>query len=244
MGDEIKGPRSFPSLTKIEKHLHSSLMIRDIVIGMSDGLTVPFALAAGMTGAVADTSIISTAGMVEIAGGSIAMGLGGYLAGTTEVEHYESEWERESEEVELYPDLEKQEVRELFSYYGLSENSLNLIVDSLASDKQKWIEFMMKFELGLDKPGLNRPRDSGLTIGLSYIIGGLIPLSPYFFLSNAITALCVSIFVTLCTLFILGFLKSKVTGQKNPFFGAVKVTLIGAIAATAAYSVARIFQNG
>jgi vacuolar iron transporter family protein len=225
----------------MEKHLQSSDFIKDVVIGMADGLTVPFALAAGLSGAVANTSIITTAGIAEIVAGSIAMGLGGYLAGQTEVEHYDAELKREYEEVERVPETEKEEVKEVFAAYGLDETAQNLVVEALAKDKDKWVDFMMKFELGLEKPDLNRARDSGLTIGMAYIVGGIIPLSPYFFLENAHIALYYSAIVTLITLFVFGYFKSKVTDQ-DPIKGAFKVMLIGALAAGAAFYVAKLFS--
>ena len=225
-----------------EQHLQSSDFIKDIVIGMSDGLTVPFALAAGLSGAVSNTDIITTAGIAEIVAGSIAMGLGGYLAGQTEVEHYESELKREYEEVELVPEKEKEEVKEVFRDYGLDEKSQDLIVEALSKDKDKWVHFMMKFELGLERPDINRARNSALTIGIAYIVGGIIPLSPYFFVSSSTTALNYSVVVTLITLFVFGFFKSQVTGQ-NPWKGAFKVTLIGAVAAGAAFFVAKLLGS-
>jgi VIT1/CCC1 family predicted Fe2+/Mn2+ transporter len=224
----------------MEAHLQSSDFIKDVVIGMADGLTVPFALAAGLSGAVANTSIITTAGIAEIVAGSIAMGLGGYLAGQTEVEHYDAELKREYEEVERVPETEKEEVKEVFAAYGLDDYAQNLVVEALSKDKDKWVDFMMKFELGLEKPDINRARNSGLTIGMSYIVGGIIPLSPYFFVDNASIALNYSVIVTLITLFVFGFFKSKVTGQ-NPLNGAFKVMLIGALAAGAAFFVAKLF---
>lgn len=223
-----------------EQHLESSDFLKDIVIGMSDGLTVPFALAAGLSGAVADTSIVTTAGIAEIVAGAIAMGLGGYLAGQTEVEHYEAELKREYEEVERVPEREKEEVREVFADYGLDANMQEAIVEALAKDKDKWVHFMMKFELGLEKPDINRARNSAATIGISYAIGGIIPLSPYFFVDDAILGLKISVVITLLALFIFGFFKSKITGQ-HPWVGAIKVTSIGAAAAAAAFGVAKLF---
>jgi vacuolar iron transporter family protein len=223
-----------------EQHLQSSDFIKDVVIGMADGLTVPFALAAGLSGAVSSTSIITTAGIAEIVAGSIAMGLGGYLAGQTEVEHYDAELKREYEEVERVPETEKQEVKEVFAEYGLDDATQTLIVEALSKNKDKWVEFMMRFELGLEKPDINRARNSALTIGISYIIGGIIPLSPYFFVENAHEALKYSVIITLLTLFIFGYFKAKVTGQ-NPLTGALKVMTIGAMAAGAAFYVAKLF---
>ena len=225
----------------MEKHLQSSDFLRDVVIGMADGLTVPFALAAGLSGAVSNTSIITTAGIAEIVAGSIAMGLGGYLAGQTEVEHYDAELKREYEEVERLPETEKEEVKEIFATYGLDENAQNIVVEALSKDKDKWVDFMMKFELGLEKPDINRARNSGLTIGISYIVGGIIPLSPYFFNKDALVALNYSVIVTLITLFVFGYFKSKVTEQ-NPIKGAFKVMFIGALAAGAAFYVAKLFN--
>lgn len=221
-----------------EQHLESSDFIADIVIGMSDGLTVPFALAAGLSGAVANSSLVVTAGIAEIVAGSIAMGLGGYLAGRTEADHYASERRRETLEVETVPEREKQEVREVFAEMGLSPTLQQVIADELAKDKTKWIDFMMKYELGLEEPDPNRATKSALTIGSAYIVGGLIPLAPYFGIDEPPVALIYSCLLTLLCLFIFGYLKSKVTGQP-PVAGAFKVMLIGALAAAAAFGVAR-----
>ena len=228
--------------THKETHLKSSVYITDIVIGMSDGLTVPFALAAGLSGTVQSNVVIITAGIAEIVAGSIAMGLGGYLAGKTEQEHFQSELKREYDEVEKIPDNEKEEVKIVFAQYGLNEHIQNIIVDELAKDKDKWVDFMMKNELGLLKPEANRARNSATTIGISYIIGGLIPLSAYFFSQTPKQGLVISALLTIICLFIFGYFKSKVTGQP-PLKGALKVTLIGITAATAAFLVAKLFNN-
>jgi VIT1/CCC1 family predicted Fe2+/Mn2+ transporter len=225
-----------------EEHLRSSDFITDIVIGMSDGLTVPFALAAGLSGAVQSNSVVITAGIAEIVAGSIAMGLGGYLAGKTEQEHYQSELKREYDEVEIVPEKEKEEVRLVFAEYGLSEGSQDIIADEMAKDKNKWVDFMMKYELGLEKPDANRARNSAATIGISYVIGGLIPLTAYFFTRTPYNGLMISALLTVICLFIFGYFKSKVTGQP-PLTGAVKVTLIGIAAAAAAFLVAKLFNN-
>ncbi|TAL62971.1 MAG: iron transporter [Bacteroidetes bacterium] len=223
-----------------EKHLKSSAFITDAVIGMADGLTVPFALAAGLSGAVNSNAIIITAGVAEIVAGSIAMGLGGYLAGKTEVEHYQSELKREYDEVERLPEKEKEEVREVFANYGISKQSQEIIVEELAKNKHQWVNFMMKFELGLEEPHPNRARNSAATIGISYIVGGLIPLTAYFFTPTPFEGLIVSAGLTTLCLFVFGYFKSKVTGQP-PVQGAIKVTLIGIAAAGAAFLVAKAF---
>ncbi len=207
---------------------------------MADGLTVPFALAAGLSGAVQSNGVIITAGIAEIVAGSIAMGLGGYLAGKTEQEHYASEWKREEEEVERVPEREKEEVREVFAEYGLSVETQHLIADEMAKDKRKWIEFMMKFELGLEEPHINRARNSAATIGIAYIVGGIIPLSAYVFTDTPVLGLMFSAILTVMCLFVFGYYKSKVTGQA-PLQGALKVTFIGVIAAAAAFFVAKLF---
>ena len=222
-----------------EKHFESPDFVKDIVIGMADGLTVPFALAAGLSGAVDSTSIIITAGIAEIAAGSIAMGLGGYLAGRTEVDHYEAELQREYTETEIFPEKEKAEVREVLEEYGVSRDSSKLIAEEMSKDKEKWVNFMMRFELGLEKPDSKRARNSALTIGAAYIVGGLVPLSPYIFIHNSRQALVVSVAVTLVALFIFGFLKAKAIGQ-HEWKGAVKTTLIGALAASAAFGLASL----
>jgi VIT1/CCC1 family predicted Fe2+/Mn2+ transporter len=209
---------------------------------MSDGLTVPFALAAGLSGAVSTTNLIVIAGIAEIAAGSIAMGLGGYLAGKTEIDHYNSELKREYDEVETLPHQEKEEVKEFFQNLGLSEAVQQQAVEEMTKDKEKWVNFMMKYELGLDKPDAKRARKSAFNIGVSYIIGGIIPLSPYFFVKHGLAGLKISAVITLCCLFIFGFFKSKLTGV-NPWWGAVRVTFIGAAAAACAFGIAKLIQG-
>jgi vacuolar iron transporter family protein len=221
-----------------EQHLKSSEFITDAVIGMSDGLTVPFALAAGLSGAVDNNTIIITAGIAEIVAGSIAMGLGGYLAGRTEIDHYNSELKREYEEVERVPEKELEEIKEVFADYGLSPASQNIIAEELSKDKDKWVDFMMRFELGLEKPHPNRARNSAFTIGISYVIGGLIPLTAYFFTDTPYNGLIGSAIITVICLFVFGYFKSKVTGQPV-ILGALKVTVIGIIAAASAFLIAR-----
>jgi len=221
-----------------EHHLKSSDTIRDIVIGMSDGLTVPFALAAGLSGAVNNSGIVVTAGIAEIVAGSIAMGLGGFLAGRTEADHYASELQREYDEVERVPEQEKKEVMEVFADFGLSVKLQQEVADEMAKDTDKWVDFMMRYELGLEKPQDNRATQSAVTIGISYIVGGIIPLSPYFFIASSQMALYYSVVVTMICLFVFGYFKSKVTGQPA-FSGAIKVLLIGALAAAAAFGIAK-----
>ena len=225
-----------------EKHIQSSDLIRDVVIGMSDGLTVPFALAAGLTGAVTNSSIIVIAGIAEIVAGSIAMGLGGYLAGKTELDHYNNELKREYEEVERIPEMEKKEVKDFFANIGLSEEIQDMASEEIAKDKKQWVDFMMKFELGLDKPDPARAKKSALNIGISYAVGGIIPLSPYFFIPVSSEALKYSVIATLVCLFIFGYFKSRITGVPV-LSGALKVMMIGALAAAAAFAVALLFKG-
>jgi vacuolar iron transporter family protein len=226
----------------VESHLKSSDALRDIVIGMSDGLTVPFALAAGLSGVVSSSSIIVIAGIAEIAAGSIAMGLGGYLAGKTEQDHYKSEQRREYDEVENLRHREIEETKEFFASIGLSGELQEKATAEISQDKDRWVDFMMKYELGLEKPDPRRATKSALNIGLSYIAGGIIPLSPYFFISDSTAALQISVVATLICLFIFGFFKSKITGI-NPWWGALRVTFIGAMAAAAAFGVAKLFER-
>ncbi|SHM44486.1 VIT1/CCC1 transporter family protein [Mucilaginibacter sp. OK098] len=224
-----------------EHHVNSSETIRDIVIGMSDGLTVPFALAAGLSGAVSSSTLVVTAGIAEIVAGSIAMGLGGFLAGRTELDHYNSELQREYEEVKRVPEQEKAEVKEVFAGFGLSASLQQQIADEMAKDEDKWVDFMMRYELGLEKPHPNRATKSAITIGVSYIVGGIIPLSPYFIVSNSQVALYYSCAVTLICLFVFGYFKSKFTGQPA-LVGALKVVFIGALAAGAAFGISKLIN--
>jgi len=228
-----------PQTPHIEKHFTSGEVVRDIVIGMADGLTVPFALAAGLSGAVTSTTIIVTAGLAEIVAGSIAMGLGGYLAGRSDAEHYESEYKREIYEIEKLLDHEKDEVIEILEAFGLTRKESLPIVESLASRPKDFADFMMRFELGLEKPKPKRALQSGVTIGGAYVFGGLIPLLPYILLSNAVPALKWSVGITVLALFIFGYVKGQFTGAK-PFKSAFQTCLIGSLAAGVAYFVARL----
>ncbi|MCI1754216.1 MAG: VIT1/CCC1 transporter family protein [Flavobacteriales bacterium] len=221
-----------------EKHFTSSDLIKDIVIGMADGLTVPFALAAGLSGAVHSNDIIITAGVAEIVAGSIAMGLGGYLAGRTDVEHYDSELKREFAEVEVVPEKEKQEVREVLAEYGISPALQHEVAEELSRDKKQWVDFMMKFELNMEKPDALRARKSAFNIGASYIAGGTVPLLGYFVTDTPEQGLLISSIVTVSFLFIFGYVKTKFTGG-NPLQGAMKTMLIGVLAAGAAFLIAR-----
>ncbi len=226
----------------LEEHMQSSDILTDIVIGMSDGLTVPFALAAGLSGAVGDhVNLIWIAGIAEVAAGSIAMGLGGYLAGKTEIDHYNSELKKEYWELEHKREREIQEVRDVFLGWGLTKETAEEATQEIIKDNKRWVEFMMKFELGLEEPDPKRARKSAFNIGVSYVIGGMVPLMPYFFVSNSIDGLKISAVITLVCLYIFGFFKSKMTGI-NPWWGGVKVMFIGAIAAAAAFSIAKLIQ--
>ena len=222
-----------------ETHFRQPDFVRDVVIGMSDGLTVPFALAAGLSGVLKSNSLIITGGLAEICAGSIAMGLGGYLAGRTEIEHYRNELKREYREIETRYEDEKQEVRDVFAGYGLSQKSQNMIADELSKDHTKWVEFMMRFELGLEKPDEKRAGKSALNIGLAYVIGGIVPLLGYFFTDRPEQGLFVSTIITLICLFFFGFLKSKVTGHP-PLIGVLRITFIGALAGGSAYILAKL----
>lgn len=230
-----------PITEHIEKHFTSSDVVRDIVIGISDGLTVPFALAAGLSGAVASTGIVVTAGFAEIAAGSIAMGLGGYLAAKTEEQHYDSELNREYQEVKDLPDVEEKEVAKIFEDYGLDDKEIFSIVNAFKADHKKWVDFMMRFELGLDKPDPLRARKSAFTISLAYIFGGIIPLAPYIFETNIKTALLFSVFLTLIALIIFGIIKGKFTGLK-PIKSGIQTAIIGGLAAAAAFIIAKFIS--
>jgi len=231
-----------PQTPHTERHFTASDVVRDVVIGMSDGLTVPFALAAGLTGglagAVNHNAIIVTAGLAEIAAGSIAMGLGGYLAAKSDAEHYAKEREREKREVAEIPHEEMREVAEVFQEYGLTEEETRPIVEALRRQPTKWIDFMMRFELGLEKPEPKRAMTSALTIGGAYAAGGFVPLAPYMLTGDPSRALLISIVVTLFALLIFGFVKGRFTGTR-PLRSALQTALIGSAAAGAAFAIAR-----
>ena len=231
-----------PLTPHVEKHFTSGEVVRDVVIGMADGLTVPFALAAGLSGAVATTSIIVTAGFAEIVAGSIAMGLGGYLAGKSDVEHYDSEYKREMYEIDQMLEHEKDEVVEILENYGLTHAESLPIVESLATRPKDFADFMMRFELGLDKPNPKRALQSGGTIGSAYIFGGLIPLLPYILFDEVQRALLWSVVITVIALFIFGYIKGTFTGT-TPLKSAVQTCLIGSVAAGTAFLVARLISG-
>src|SRR5512142_2912288 len=226
----------------IEHHFSGSDTVRDVVIGMADGLTVPFALAAGISGALTSTHIVVTAGLAEIAAGSIAMGLGGYLAARSDVEHYVNERETEQREVNTMPDVETREVEQVFETYGLEKEQSALVANALRQRPAAWIDFMMRFELGLEKPDPKRALTSALTIGLSYIAGGLVPLAPYMLIANAASALIYSVIFTLIALFIFGYVKGRFTGAP-PLRSGLQTALIGGLAAAAAFGLAKLISK-
>ena len=229
-----------PTPPHLEKHFTGSESVRDVVIGMADGLTVPFALAAGLSAAVTSTHIIVTAGLAEVAAGAIAMGLGGYLAARSDQEHFQSEERRESEEIHTLHDHEIREVEEIFREYGLQGEILNQVVSSISSDKKRWVDFMMRFELGLERPDPKRAPKSALTIAASYLVGGLIPLAPYIILSDITIALKYSVIVTGIALIIFGGVKGHFTGMSLPK-ASLQTLVVGGLAAGAAYYIASLF---
>ncbi len=227
--------------THTERHFTAPEMVRDAVIGMADGLTVPFALAAGLSGAVSSSKIVVLAGLAEIAAGSIAMGLGGYLAARTDVEHYEAEREREVRETETMAEEETAEVERVLVSWGLTEAEMGPVVKAITRDQDRWVNFMMRNELGLEEPSAGRAMRSAATIAISYIIGGFVPLSPYMLTSNIQEGLTISVGVTIAALFVFGFVKAHFTGMST-WRGAFQTMFIGGLAATAAFLIARIFR--
>ncbi len=212
--------------------------MRDTVIGMSDGLTVPFALAAGLSGAVDSTGVIVTAGLAEIAAGSIAMGLGGYLAAKSDAEHYAAERDREAFEIKAKKAAEIAEVEDIFAAYGVSRADIQPVIKALSKNPKAWVDFMMRFELGLEEPDPKRALASALTIAVAYILGGFIPLGPYLVVPTAVQALYVSVAVTLLALLVFGYVKGRFTGTR-PFRSALQTVLTGGLAAGAAFLIAR-----
>jgi VIT1/CCC1 family predicted Fe2+/Mn2+ transporter len=223
----------------VEKHFQASDTVRDVVIGMSDGLTVPFALAAGLTGIAAATSkLVVIAGLAEIAAGSIAMGLGGYLAARTDRDHYESERQRELRETTELPQKERDEVSDVFRGFGMAEADITPVVNAISADQKRWVDFMMRFELGFEEPDPKRARNSAATIAISYIVGGMVPLSSYMVTQDLRTALMGSVVVTLIALFIFGYVKGRLTGI-SPLRGGLQTVVIGGLASAAAFGLAR-----
>ncbi len=227
-----------PQSPHIERHFTGGETVRDVVIGMSDGLTVPFALAAGLSGAVGSAHVVVVAGLAEIAAGSIAMGLGGYLAAKSDAEHYEQELARETEEVKTIPEAEASEVSDVFASYGLTAEESRPIVAALRQRPEAWVHFMMRFELGLEEPRAARALVSALTIAGAYAVGGLVPLFPYMLLTQMHSAFQLSVTVTLLALFVFGYVKGRYTGAA-PLRGAMQTLVIGALAAGAAYLIAK-----
>jgi VIT1/CCC1 family predicted Fe2+/Mn2+ transporter len=228
-----------PRTPHIEKHFTSSETVRDVVIGMSDGLTVPFALAAGMSGAVSSTGLIIVAGLAEVSAGAIAMGLGGYMAARTDAEHYAAEAAREERETVELPAAEEAEVAQVFRDYGVPEEALAPVVGAIRADRGRWVDFMMRFELGLEEPNPRRARNSALTIALSYVVGGLVPLAPYFVMRSVPEALIGSVIVTLIALFLFGFVKGRFTTDR-PVRSGWQTVLVGGLAASAAFVIAKL----
>lgn len=234
---------SSPVMEHTEAHFESSKLVRDVVIGMSDGLTVPFALAAGLSGAVNSTHVVVLAGLAEIAAGSIAMGLGGFLAARGDEEHYTSERQREEREIVDRTKDEEEEIYEIFEAYGVAREESDSVLQALKRNPKAWVDFMMRFELGLEEPEKNRASQSALTIAVSYIAGGFIPLIPYMVLSSGSQALMASVAITLVALSLFGGIKGRLTGAGTLRSG-LQTTLIGGLAAGVAYGLARLLSRG
>jgi len=227
-----------PQTPHLEHHFTAGDTVRDVVIGMADGLTVPFALAAGLSGAAVATRVVVTAGIAEISAGAIAMGLGGYLAARSDAEHYTSERRREEQETQTVPAVESQEITGIFEAYGIAAKDSAPVVAALRLNRTAWVDFMMRFELGLERPEPKRAMQSALTIGAAYIGGGLIPLLPYMLLHTLTAALRASVVATLVALLVFGFVKAKFTGSA-PVRSALQTLMVGGLAATAAFIIAR-----
>lgn len=225
--------------THLEAHSTSSEFVRDAVIGLADGLTVPFALAAGLAATVGSGQVIVVAGLAEIAAGSIAMGLGGYLAARGDEEHYHAERKREEDEIREVPTEEEWEVEELMQRYGATREESRPFIDALRRNPRAWTDFMMRFELGLEEPSPKRAVRSAFTISSAYVIGGLVPLLPYMLVKSVGVGLLVSIATTIVALAVFGAVKSRVTGVPV-LRGLAKTVLIGTVAAAAAFLIARL----
>ncbi len=234
--------RGLPRHHHVETHFEGSEIVRDVVLGMSDGLTVPFALAAGLSGAIASSRVVLVAGVAELAAGAIAMGLGGYLAARSETDTWHSELRREREEVAEVPSEEKEEVRKVFKGWGLEGGVLEAATEAVCADHERWVDFMMREELNLSEPDPKRARVSALTIGGSYVAGGAIPLAPYLFHVPITTALLASVVVTLLALAVFGAFKGRLTGRP-PAAEALRTVLVGALASGAAYALARLISG-
>src|ERR1700729_755071 len=225
----------------VEGHFASTALVRDVVIGMADGLTVPFALAAGLSGAVSSPHVVVLAGLAEIAAGSIAMGLGGFLAARGDAEHYASERLREEREIVERTRDEEEEIYEIFEQYGVERKESMPVLEALKRRPQAWVDFMMRFELGLEEPQRNRASRSAVTIALSYVVGGLIPLAPYMTGRGLSSALTASVAITLVALLVFGGVKGRLTGA-GTVRSAVQTVVIGGLAAGAAYLLARLLN--
>ena len=222
-----------------EGHFQGGAALRDIVIGMSDGLTVPFALAAGLSGASLANSVILTAGLAELVAGAISMGLGGFLAGKSDIEHYASELRREGREIEEIPGAEKEEIKIILKKYGISSTTQQQFVSELAQNKKHWLQFMMEFELGLQKPDQSQVKWGAIRIGGAYALGGFVPLSAYFITDSARSGLVLSSIFTVLALGIFGYMKSRFLDQPRAS-GAIRMIIVGTIAATVSFFVARL----
>ncbi|MCI4360095.1 MAG: VIT1/CCC1 transporter family protein [Thermoplasmata archaeon] len=228
-----------PQTHHVEQHFRSSESIRDIVIGMSDGLTVPFAIAAGLSGVLVGTHLVVTAGLAEIVAGSISMGLGGYLAAKSDADHYRSERRREEREILDMPEAEVHEVADILAGYGLDPKTAHDVAESFKARPKEWVDFMMRYELDLAEPNPARIVRSPLTIGSAYAAGGIIPLFPYFLVTTVHEALPFSVVATVAALFTFGWFKGQFTGA-NRLMSALQTVLVGGLAALAAYALARL----
>ncbi|KAK3306171.1 VIT family-domain-containing protein [Chaetomium strumarium] len=246
MANRLSSSAPDPERPHVEKHMgqYDSIM-RDVIIGFSDGLTVPFALTAGLS-SLGNTKIVIMGGLAELCSGMISMGLGAYLAADTERQHWDAEFARECSEVDNMPELERAEIYDILADYGVSHAAAEPLVRELTASKDRWVRFMMDFELRLPEPDVGRAWISAATMGLSYFVGGLIPMLPYFFMDSAQRALLASVVITVVILLVFGFLKNWVAirTRKAGFWGAAQTLIVGALAAGTSYAIVRLLDNG
>src|SRR5213594_1710526 len=213
-------------LKHLERHIPRGDVVRDLILGMSDGLTTPFALAAGLVGASTSNLLVVIGGVAEIAAGAISMGLGGYLAAQSQAETYRSEHAREMHETEVMPAEERAEVWRIFRNYGLRGRALEQATNAVTAERDAWVRFMMREELGLEEPEPSAALWSAARIAGAYVVAGLIPLFPYAFRIPIGRALLASVIVTGVALAVFGAVKGRYTGA-SAVRSAMQTLVIG-----------------
>ncbi|MBI1822547.1 MAG: VIT1/CCC1 transporter family protein [Nitrospirae bacterium] len=219
-------------------HTPEGKLLRDVIFGLNDGLVTSIGFVSGVTGAVFQTKVIILTGIAQLAAGGVAMYIGAYLSNKSQQEFFYKEIAREKREIKEIPEVEKQEIRDIYDQMGFKRDEIEMIVNRITSDEKLWVRFMMREELGILEEEMENPMKAGMIMGGTFLAGGIFPLIPYFFFEDTLLALKTSILLSVFVFFMIGVGKSSLT-KTNWFKSGMQVTLLGGLAALVGYLIGK-----